>query len=335
MKNNRFLKHNIPTFDINLDLPVEKRFTHILEWFDFRYIQEAIHDLFKEYCPKVPFIDGMLEWFVDINKEKIQYRDEIEFWSQTFNIPFHKAVVMQLLYEINSACTTFVCNLEGKNVMIRTFDWPDELIKHLLFQGVYYRGKKKIYEAVSILGAVGIFTGKSCLDGYSIAINHRTTTTNLWYGAVKNFSNIYNRHIPVSYLVREVLESGYDCAKAIDTLKNRKIISPVYYIVNRFNDTPMIIQRDPTNHKIICDKFVIQSNCDVEEMESYLQNKKSNLTELDITDSVARYTQTKRVLQKHTTLDKVLKCIWRKPVLRWDTLFISIINNDEFRTHIH
>lgn len=307
---------------INLDLNPNERFRQIEKEFDLNKVKQKYEEVYEGYKPNIPFLESIISMIVNLNKDKIMFYDEIQYWSEKLEVPFFKVVIMQLLYEVNSACTTFVGNFDRKNTMIRTMDWPMDFLKEFTYHATFHKNNKPIYEAICWVGAVGIFTGKSITNNYSLALNFRRTKDVSLTTIFNNFKNTISSYWPVAYLTRFVLENDYDIDTVKNILESCPLISPVYYILNNFNSNPMIFQRDPEDCKVITGNQVVQTNCD------------NDKTEPDIMYSVSRIKQVNKVLKKTNKLEEVIKGVNKYPVVNEETIYMSIINKDCFDTII-
>jgi len=310
----------IKTFTINLDLEPKNRYSEIVSSFDINKISYMLNQIYDQYTNSIPFVESL----VKLNINKAIYSDEIQFWADTFNLPFYKVLVMQLLYEINSGCTTFV--IPG-NIMFRTMDWPLEFLKEITYQAVFIKNNVKIYEAVCWVGSIGIFTGKSLTNNYAVAINYRRVNDTNIKSIFNNYLRTINMCYPVSYLLRHVLETNTKYNTMIEILKNTKLISPVYYIVCKFNNQnkttkqPLIIQRDVESYEIISDLKIIQTNSD----------KNNGIS--NIMYSKERAEIVRQAIEKYESIDDILINIYKYPVISHETIYLSIISKDMFITN--
>ncbi len=315
-------------FDIDLDKTVEDRYSEVIKHYTPRIesISKKIEEIYHEYLPKIPLFNTSLNILINFHKEKILYYDEIEYWSKIFNINFHKILILQLLYEMNSGCTSVVY----KGVMYRTMDWPMEFLKELTYQGRFLKNGRVIYEGICWLGSVGLFTVKS--PHYSISINYRRVKNVSLLTLINNYLNLVNMHFPVSYLVRHIVESEMDSDSAIDALKKYKIVCPVYYTINVFDRTPVVIQRDPIGFKTYNEEeknqYTIQTNCDVDKL-----NDVQYMNHMNIMNSYERYMQINKILNRkesRSTVNNLLESFSEYPVMNEETIYFCVISKEEF-----
>jgi hypothetical protein len=300
---------------INLDLEPEERYQTLILNFNIPKIREKFIELYNDYAPQFFGFEKLSSFIVYLNQLRMMYLPELQYWSKIFDVPLHQVVLMQLLYEINSGCTTFIKD----GVMFRTFDWPELFLKEILYQATFYKNGKPIYEGICLLGNVGLYTGKSLTQNYCLAINYRRTQNITLYTILKNFLNILKLHWPVSYLLRYCLENELEYHDVINLLTNSALVSPVYYSICGFNENPLIIQRGVSDHKYFTGRYTIQTNCDNDKLD----DKESN-----IEFSIERWKQVEK------NLDKDLKSNYKFPIIREDTIYCSIISNEQFTSNL-
>lgn len=313
---------NILKVKINLDEKIDNRYSELIKQFDIKYISKQFLEIYNSLKPNIPFLNNLVSGLVNLHKDKIMYFDEIKYWSEIFEIDFYKVLIMQLIYELNSGCTTFVVPIDGINTMFRTMDWSMDFLKSITYQAIFYKNNLPIYEAVCWLGSVGIFTGKSLIHDYSLAINYRRLNDVSIFQIYKNYVNSINMHWPVSYLTRHLLENSFTVEQVLHNLSNALTISPVYYIFNNFNSEPIIIRKKPNSNETIKNNIVIQTNCDEEGIEPNIMN------------SYKRLRMLKKIFKKEYTYDKIIKTINEFPITNEDTIYLSIISKVNFDTKI-
>ncbi len=322
----------IKSIKIDLDLPPESRYAKLCVIMGVDNLKEKFKQMYQSYIGIIPLTDFLLESMVRSNIDTIMYRDEIEFWSNTIGLPFYKVVMLQLIYEINSGCTTLVSELNSLQTMIRIMDWPCKFLKEITYHGVFYSQGKPIFDAVCWVGSIGIFTARSIKSKYMCALNYRRVNTISMHTIANSYMNtVVAQAWPVSYLLRHMLELGEKYDAVVQTLETCKLISPVYYVIsslkpdsyvgNKFN--PCIIQRAPQAHNTICMKSLVQTNCDSIASPDNIMFSKERL---DIIN--------KALAEEKKTFESVIKKVCSYPVLNKDTIYISIINAQSFETNI-
>ena len=109
----------VPIFDVNLDLPPEERWTHIIQKYKYKF-----NNILK-------YIDGMLGPYIgyivtsllEYQSDSVYNNREIKAISKESGIPLGKLIIMQLCYETCACCTSIVINNKKKHIQYRTKDW--------------------------------------------------------------------------------------------------------------------------------------------------------------------------------------------------------------------
>jgi len=305
---------------INLDLPVEKRYENILKLFDLKKIAKNLNDVYENFLPKhIPMVNNMISLSVKANKKKIMYKDEIKYWSKTLDLSFHKIMILQLLFELYAGCTTVVHN----KTMYRTMDWPLEFLKEMTYHAEFVKNSAKIYDGVCWIGCIGIFTGKN--EEFSISINHRKIKTKSVFEYVKGlftkYSNAISTYWPVSYVVRHIFENKLSKFEAFNMLNGQPVISPTYFIINYFDELkPVIFQRDMKFCARITNDYVIQTNCDNENID---KPESENLMQ-----SKERFVYIKNLIERGENVGENFE---RNPIINENTIYTCIMSKDSIR----
>lgn len=332
----------VETFNINLDEPVETRYLKLCVFFNLNQsnnnLREKYSQMYKSFVGIIPLAESLLESIIKSNIDTIIFKDEIEFWSQQIGLPFYQVVLLQLLYEINSGCTTFVTELNSLQTMIRLMDWPCSFLKEITYHGVYYLEGKPIFDAVCWIGSVGVFTARSIKSKYMVALNYRRISTISIHTIITGYLNtVVANAWPVSYLVRNMLESGEKYEQVVSVLETCKLISPVYYIISSLKlgipSSPLIIQRAPEAHNTICRVNPIQTNCDNIGSSDNIMFSKERLRIVNKILNPEPDPITGLVTSKKT-LESVLKQTCVYPVINKDTIYMTITNANIFDTMV-
>lgn len=311
------VKHKMVTsYILNLDLPPHERFAELLAAFDVTELRAEFNTVYDSLVPHIPLINGGMDVLSRMHANKIMFCDEITFWANALLIPFHKVLLMQLIYEFNAGCTTVVAPLDGKQVMIRTMDWPMEYLKKVTYHGIFTKGGRVVFEGVCWLGSVGLFTGKN--RHYSVAINYRRTHAVSIATILGNYLNAIHAHWPVSYLVRYALENEWQYDTTHKILADAPLIAPVYYVLNNYAGAPCVLMRDPDNCTRVTGKCVIQTNSD------------DNRHGENIMMSFERFAMADDILRTHHTKSAVLERMRKYPVINEDTIYYAVMGEDMF-----
>jgi hypothetical protein len=336
----------VKTFRIDLDLPPESRYTRLCACWGLGLpepnlaLRDKFSQMYKTFVGIIPLDERLVESIVKSNIHTIMYRDEIEYWSIQIGLPFYQVVLLQLIYEINSGCTTFVTELNSLQTMIRLMDWPCPFLKEITYHGVYYSGGKPIFDGVCWLGSVGIFTARSIKSKYMVALNYRRVSTVSMHTIITGYLNtVVAQAWPVSYLIRHMLETGEKYDQVVRTLETCKLISPVYYIISSLklnvHPSPLIIQRAPEAHSTIHRPNPIQTNCDNIGSPDNIMFSKERLGIVNKILNPEPDPITGLVPQNlRKTLESVLKQTCVYPVINKDTIYLSVLNANTFDTMV-
>lgn len=315
-------------FNIDLATPIEARYKEVIEYFGNDKIKkfgELLNQVYKDFLPNIPLIDSAIKVNINMHKKSIKYRDEIKFWAKTFDMPFYRVMMLQLLYEMLAGCTT-VCK---NGLMFRTMDWHLPFLKEMTYSATFTYNSKPVYDAVCWLGSVGVFTGKN--SEYSIAINYRRITTHKTvYEYFKHihskYKNVIEMYYPVSYLVRHILETSMSKLEAFTALNSYLVVSPTYFILNYHNGlNPVIFQRGPTTCKRFTGKYVVQTNHDTDSMPSE-----------NIVYSLERHQLSNKILNQNLNMSFLeLKSLFlTSPIINQDTIYHCMLGDGVFDVKI-
>jgi len=282
---------------------------------------EAITNYFKPHFPEMKqyvlklygqtgIIDSVISALVYMNTNNIMFKDDIEYFANVLDVKFHVLLVVNLMYELSSACTTICTRVNGENMMFRTMDWDLPFLKKIT-----YKLKTQSYEAITWFGCVGYFTAQN--TEYSIAINYRRTQNIGLIALLQNAIKTINLDYPASYLVRHIFESKHNTKNAYELLKSTKLISPVYFTFCPFRYNPQIIVRSPNDYKLIKREngYVSQTNIDND-------NSGDN-----IMWSIERKELIKKIMseQKFESVADLLK-INDYPIINHETIYVCVVS---------
>lgn len=305
--------YKVKRYALNLDDPKSERWNQII-------------DKYKDYFPKVlEEIDNILDEVGVISKnailatvsvyeklEMFMYKEELRSISKRANIPLNKLILMQLCYEMFSACTSVGFKFKERNVHFRTMDWDMPFLKYMTIEVEFIKNGKTLFIAPTFVGYVGIFTAIA-KNKYSIALNYRRSNGTLLGNVQKALRMIW----PAGYLLRNVMEKEYDIDTLIDVLCKTELISPCYItIVSPINDI-IVLVRDSKKlvEKKTDDNYLIQTNID-------------SLSNLNILYSDERIEFAKNVIQnmKCESYYDILKDFFLFPIINEETIYVSIMD---------
>lgn len=262
---------------------------------------EDIHNVINKsksiYNQYLPLITIGYEAYKRLGKgKKILFEKELAEIAEILNISFLECLIMNLVYEFCSACTTLITEsfLEDSKelLMLRTMDWDLPELKKITIRIKYTKDGKPFADVVTWAGSVGIFTGVNLISGVAIALNYRRSKNP---SISENIKAVFLESWPCSYLIRNILleensksELGsFQNEKILYLLGNSPTISPCYFTV-LFPDEGHIITKDRTACNIkSSSKGLVQTNIDYgdDSQTDIMYSKKRYSLGMDYLDS--------------------------------------------------
>jgi hypothetical protein len=164
----------------------------------------------------------------------VYYGDELKGIAKASGVPLGKVVLLQIAYEAFAACTSIVANgPDGCPIHIRSMDWEMAELQPLTIEVDFVRGGVLVHRATTWAGYVGVLTGVRN-EGFSVSVNYRRTelgAANGVGGIIKNLKRGVAGHWPVSFLIREVMESETTFDGAVNALQSSELMAPVYMTI--------------------------------------------------------------------------------------------------------
>jgi hypothetical protein len=315
-----------PKFDIHLDKPINERYAELTNYYKNELLNIIIN-CDTIYSKLVGFtVDKLISILTYYYKNNIMYIDEINYFSEVLHIPFHKVLLMQLMYEINAACTSICLKMNGKNILFRTMDWDLEFLKNITYQANYYKNNKKIFTATNWYGCIGLFTAAN--DNYAISINFRLEDNN---NILKNIYRCLSLCMPISYAVRYVFENEYDLKNASIYLKDIHLIASSYITIMPTKKSPIVITRGPYDSITRSGKYcgyTLQTNVDDD------KNEPNIIYSLQRRDKCNEILKNK---QNMGSIDEITDAFFTFPIINQETIYTSIIciEDNLFNTQIN
>jgi acid ceramidase len=265
--------NTIPEYIIDLDLPPEERWAHIVPKYS-----EAINNVIETAYEELPWAFSRIikylakTYFDDMPNHMDEYGKEIIGIANYTGINLYEIVLYNIFYEIFSLCTSVVVNSEYQDTIIhaRNLDFGVfmegvvPLLKEISISLVFIKNKNVLYRAHTFAGFVGIFTGMKPYK-YSITINQRFALNGGFLGIMKWFRTktpIWN-----SFIVRDLLAGDYDYNYVVNKLSSAELVAPIYYIVGgiELSDGALITRDRYYNLSPVylnTSKYVFQTNHD-------------------------------------------------------------------------
>jgi N-acylethanolamine-hydrolysing acid amidase len=168
------------------------------------------------------------------NKE---FAQEIKAISDYASLSFTEVTALNFIYDITAQCTSILIQDPQGNVYhSRNLDFPyAPFLANLLFQGRYFRDGKLLYEAISLVGYVGVITGVKhgafsfSIDQYVLP-GEATKLENIT-NIVSGVAQIFRRKLSPTYVVRKGFETIDNYDDFVKYLKETDTVSRAFYIV--------------------------------------------------------------------------------------------------------
>ena len=228
-----FSKSDVPRYIINLDAPPRDRWSQVVAAHSdhFPAALEVVKDILGSGAVK-----GLVESFFAMlaRSGHVSFGEELQGIADTAKVPLGSIVLLQIAYELFAACTSIVAQSDTYPVHIRTMDWSMEALKPLTCEVEMVRRGRVVCVATTWAGYVGILTGLRP-GAFSVSVNYRCTAKEEMVKEIllQNLlmRGLLRRHWPVSFLLRQVLESCSSFSKAVAALEHTQLMAPVYFTV--------------------------------------------------------------------------------------------------------
>ncbi len=305
------------SFDINLDLGPVKKFTHLVNKFDIEYISQQYDKIYKSFIKDNYLDDQQIRNTVITYRYRIPYLDELQYWSNIFNSQLHKMLILQYIFEMDSYSTTIISKISNCYTMIRTFDSVNDLAKIITYYGNYYRNNKIIYQGITWLGSIGLFTAKSFSNSYAVSLNTRILSNIHNKHLVHNFINYLHTYYSSSVLLRLVMENCMTLNETKIILSKYRLIQPVYYIVTDFKTNHFVIKRSSTSSQIYYNNEIVQTNHD----NLYSFNYYNTFTRQIIASDIIKY---------NYGFENIIENLMNYPIYSNNTIYLAIMDLHNF-----
>lgn len=305
-------------FEINLDLPEDRRWDIIFINYKSKLeeIKSNLVNLIDTYIKKYWIVIKPLIKVYKLSK-KIMYEKELEYFADKLNINFEYILLLQLIYETTSCCTSIVSKSNNKYSMFRTMDWPMDFLKNITIDLKFTKNNKVIFYATSWVGYVGILTAmipNTCC----ISVNYRRTSDMSFCNLIKNVYNTLKLRYPIGYLVRDICETTTDINLIKNKLCNSHLISPCYFTICYDDKYPEIITRDISSYTLYSHEYVIQTNCDFDKNypDILYSIKRRDIAKNIISD----------VMNNFNSIIDMKDLLLIRPILNEDTIYVTMMN---------
>ncbi|VBB18342.1 hypothetical protein YASMINEVIRUS_805 [Yasminevirus sp. GU-2018] len=307
----------VPRFIINLDLPPDQRWTHVIKLYKHKFskVMDTVDTLLGGITGTA------LKWVTWWYSENVFYIEELKAISETSGVELEKLILLQLCYEMFSCCTSIVINDKDRTVHYRTMDWEMPKLADLTIKADFVKNDTVLFSATTWAGYVGVMTGVK-QNVCTVALNYRRLGDSIF----TNFSNSINGAWPIGFLIRHLLETESSYSAIKKHLTNSRLISPCYItlsgnrksravIINRSREDSDSVERIGEN----VGDYIVQTNIDNSKLSENVPN---------IVYSKQRVGLTKRCMKDYECVSDVRELLQRFnsfPIINETTIYTTVM----------
>jgi len=311
----------VPRYIINLDDPPEERWDQVIADYADQWdnVQKILKRTLQDLTGKVlgSIIDKLLSGIMSTANSlgAVFYHKELTAISAKSGLKLGRLVLLQLVYEASSCCTSIVLpDMEGNLHHIRTMDWGMDFLEPLTVELDFRKGGQTVFMATSWAGYVGVLTGMRP-GSYSVSINFRVTDEGTFWG---NLKNALTACWPIGFLLREIFETEPSFDTAVRFLSNSELIAPCYVTICGVTEGQgALLTRDRKRE---------QNRWDLSELGTIVQTNIDHWRDddqQDIMDSVERRELARELIEKLKVVNK--DSLWEmmstKPIYNTITVY--------------
>lgn len=220
---------------MNLDLPARERWSFLVDY------KEEVNELLQCYLSDFVGAEDLFEGVGAIKETVVssEYLEEIECIASISDYTADQVLLANLYYDflkLYLGCTAFAVETPQGNFHARNLDWwtDNNLLSSHSRIFLFQRAGKTVFKTVGWLGFIGALSGIKP-NGFSITLN-----------AVSS-NDSAELAMPVSFLLRDVLEKCNSLGEAQSVLEQTKIASDCLLLLTGTKaDEMVVIERTPT-----------------------------------------------------------------------------------------
>ncbi|XP_043096683.1 N-acylethanolamine-hydrolyzing acid amidase-like [Puntigrus tetrazona] len=216
-----------PVVNISLDEPAFQRWAPLKNLYDIDFLRKAASEVIDSTVPK--WVHDAVKPIVKALEKYIPqpYAGEIQGMASFYGTDIADIVLLNFAYEVSAFCTSIVTqDAKGNIYHGRNLDYPHDVLRNLTLDVLFIKNGKVAYRGTTFAGYVGLWTGQSP-NKFTVSGNERNKGH--WWENI--ISAVLLKSSPVSWLVRETLETAVDFQDAVVRLAKVPIITDVYYIL--------------------------------------------------------------------------------------------------------
>ena len=300
---------------INLDLPPNERWSFLIDY------KSEINELLQYYLNDFDGGEFIFESIGEYKKEIIstEYLEEIEYISSISKFTPDEVLIANLYYDVLKfyfGCTAFALENNGSILHSRNLDWWTEnnILSDYSKIFLYQKNGKIIYKTVGWVGFVGALSGTKP-GKFSLTLNAVLSNDNPEIA------------LPVSFLLRDILNTADSFEEAKDKLEQTTIASDCLILLSGTQTNEMVvIERTPTRYatRTTENKFITVTN-DYKKLEN--NTKEESVLQ---STSCGRFNRTQELLEKQipTDYEKCFEILKDENVMMGITVQQMVFNNE-------
>ncbi len=279
---------------------------------------DEIKDIYASLKKNNSTIQSVLHWVLSksislsSSLNCVKYDKEVANISKWTGIPFGDVVMLQIMYELSSLCTSFVfTDGDNQNVHVRSMDWPLKMLKDMTIQVEFQRNKKTVFHGITWAGYIGLFTAMKpglC----SLSLNYRPNNN----GIFNILTSLAQGKWPSGYLIRDIMEKEVSIEKITKRLTDTHLVAPCYFVLCGIKESCRIIRDMQSFQLVKSDKgVVIQTNRDDE------KDKRNILYSKERHEAAIKFIENAKKVH-HT---KLLPTVTEFPIINEETIYVTVM----------
>ncbi|KAG8515221.1 N-acylethanolamine-hydrolyzing acid amidase [Galemys pyrenaicus] len=231
-----------PLFNVSLDVAPKLRWLPVLRHYDLDFLRAAMEGIMGDKVPKwvhavIRKTEGELEHFLPQ-----PFLDEIHGMCDFLNLSLADCVLVNLAYESTAFCTSIVAQDSSGHIYHgRNLDYPfGNLLRKITVDVQFLKNGQVVFTGTTFIGYVGLWTGQR---PHKFTVSGDERDKGWWWENM--IAALFQRHSPISWLVRTALSESENFEAAVDRLAKTPLIADVYYIVGGVSPKEgVVITRD-------------------------------------------------------------------------------------------
>ncbi|XP_060043867.1 N-acylethanolamine-hydrolyzing acid amidase [Erinaceus europaeus] len=217
-----------PLFNVSLDVAPELRWLPVLQRYDLDFLRSTMEHVLRDLVPVwvhsvIRKAAGELEHLLPE-----PFTREIRGMCDFLSLSLADCLLVNLAYESMAFCTSIVAqDSRGRIYHGRNLDYPyGNFLRNLTVDVLFLKNEQIAFAGTTFIGYVGLWTGQS---PHKFTISGDERDKGWWWENM--IAALFQRHSPVSWLVRNTLSESESFEAAVYKLAKTPLIADVYFIV--------------------------------------------------------------------------------------------------------